>query len=42
MLRLFDDLRRDLLQVRKATLTSMVARPAPASRFNENGVPTCL
>jgi putative transposase len=31
-----DDLRRDLLQVRKATLASIVARGGPGIRFNEH------
>jgi bifunctional non-homologous end joining protein LigD len=31
-----DDLRRDPLQVRKATLTSVLAKAAPGIRFNEH------
>ena len=31
-----DDLRRELLAVRKATLASLVARAAPGLRFNEH------
>ena len=31
-----DDLRRDPLEVRKATLASIVARASPGIRFNEH------
>jgi bifunctional non-homologous end joining protein LigD len=31
-----DDLRRDPLQVRKATLASILAKPSPGLRFNEH------
>jgi len=33
---LFDDLRRDPLEVRKATLASIVAKASPGIRFNEH------